>query len=471
MTRDGRTGAADTDPGPEPEPEQRGECTPEAERAAIQEEAASLSPEDAERRAALDEARRKMTVALDYHLRERDRLYKLYSEHDEAAERLHEHAGALLDGKTLGAIERLGDKTLADLPTLDQTLASMPGPGERLETGIRPLDECSRGGFARGRVYTFLGPPGKGKTALLTQLCRTFAARYKALVIGLFCDEGSWQAAVMMAEGLGFDRDRLEDAYGEIRPAVAEKTATLDIRLPHPDDPDTVLDSIDRWLEGVDPKRLIVFATDSVQTVRLCKGAQPESRKERVAANMSKLKAISRRHNAVVLDAAKANRASWKNKKPSDNTDPLAGGLDDSSIEYDSDALFFLSGDPAEKVFLTVCKNRPGDGTRPTIALGFNRDRATFAAIDATAAEAEAEETAREQEAARWSADEARVIGVMKEYPARSQNFLREQVHLRDSRLVAILEELHRKGRATCTTSGRSKRWSYSSREKGREAS
>lgn len=317
------------------------------------------------------------------------------------------------NAKTDAAVTGSSSPTWESLPTLDHTLASMPPRGERLATGIPTLDKCSRGGFVRGRVYTFLGPPGKGKTILLAQIGRRFAVEYGAIVIGLFCDEGAWQAATMILEGSGFERKDVEDSYSDIRADAVGHTGSLKIRLPDPDSPETFLANVETWLADVDPTIPIVIAVDSVQVVRALAGDAPESAKERADVFMTTARRVARKLNAIVLLAAKANRAAWANKKPADNVNPLAAGLDSSRIEYDSDAVFFLAGDPDELMYVVTCKNRPGTGKPAPYPLRFNRDRATFFEIDRELARADADSVASraaEQESSEVQAQILRVI-------------------------------------------------------------
>ncbi len=340
------------------------------------------------------------------------------------------------------------------LPSLDAVLAAMPPPGERLATGIPTLDRHSRGGFVCGRVYTIVGPPGFGKTALWQQLALRWAREYDALSIGLFCDEGSWQAAVMMAEGLGFDRDEVEDSFAVVHPQFYEATRNLRLRLPKPDDPETMLDSIEKWVPADCPGPVVVVA-DSAQTVRCQKGLDASTPKEQVEALMKTARHIARVRNAIVLATSKANRSSYASKNPQERILGLAAGRDSGDIEFDSDALFTLDGDVETGVTLTIQKNRPGDGRRGiAVKLGFDRARATFREIDQDAAEAEAETAEREQTAAAWSADEKRVLRVVRENPGRSARMLRELVKVRRDRLAAVLEELARKGKLQHTKTG-----------------
>jgi KaiC/GvpD/RAD55 family RecA-like ATPase len=332
------------------------------------------------------------------------------------------------------------------LPTLDDVLASMPPPGERFATGFPTLDKVLRGGFVRRRVHTYVGPPGRGKTVMLKQHSVN-AAQGGAIVIAFFCDEGDWQAAVMAAQGLGFDRKAVEDGYAAVRAEVQARSCGFDLYFPNPDAHDTVLDSVDIWLKGRDPDRQVVIVGDSVQKLRVSADVEmPPTRKERADAVMTAARRIAERHDAIMLLASKANRASWSSKNPNENLDSLAAGMDSSSIEYDSDVLFFLSGDPSKRTFLHVRKNRPGDGTLLTIALGFDRTTATFAEIDQEVAQAEAEEQEQSRAEAAWSADEKKVLETVRRFPGRSQRALRPLARIGSNRLAAVLEELERKG-------------------------
>ena len=325
----------------------------------------------------------------------------------------------LADGAgALGAPSAPG--TWRSLPTLVEVLGSMPPPGERFSTGIPSLDRCSRGGFAPGRVYTFVGPPSRGKTVLVAQLALRWARERGALVIGFFCDEGSWQAALMMAEGIGFDRDDVEDRFAERRSELEEATRDLALRFPPPDAPETLLDAVEAWLRPEDAGRQLVVVVDSVQTVRCTKGLEAKGPKERADALMETAQLVSRRTNGILLLAAKANRASWSNKNPIDNVDPLAAGLDSSAIEYGSDAFFFLEGDPEKGVSLVVAKNRPGDGTKPRIPLGFDRARAQFAEIDSIAAQDEAKNAAEAKHAQAVEKAHGRILDILRRHPGIS---------------------------------------------------
>jgi KaiC/GvpD/RAD55 family RecA-like ATPase len=335
-----------------------------------------------------------------------------------------------------------------ELPTLDDVLSSMAPPGERLATGFLPtLDRVSRGGLAYGSVYVFLGPPGAGKTVLLCQLARRFAEEYGALVICFFFDEGAWQAALMMTEGLGFERRELENDYESVRAKVKPRTAPLEIRLPRPSDSDTVLDSVDRWLTGVDvTERRIVFVIDGVQTARVSKDDHWATQREHVNAVMSKVRALAQQYRAVALISSKANRASWSHKNPADNLDALAGGLGSSDIEYQSDALFSLSGDMSSSIFLHVIRNRPGDGTKPKIALGFDRDRASFSETDSTIASEEAEYREEHRREAQMAAVKKDILQFLRKKPRQTGRVIRQNVRARPELIGAALDELEGDG-------------------------
>src|SRR5262252_1921917 len=119
--------------------------------------------------------------------------------------------------------------------SLIDVLKAMPTAIDRYSTGIPPLDACLRGGIPPGRLYTFVGPPTRGKTALVVQLMLRLAHFHHLPARGLFPDEGNWQAALMALEGLGFDRQTLEDKRELILPDITAKTTDLDLALFDPD--------------------------------------------------------------------------------------------------------------------------------------------------------------------------------------------------------------------------------------------
>lgn len=333
------------------------------------------------------------------------------------------------------------------LPSLDDVLSDMPPPGERLATGIPTLDRHSRGGFVRGRVYTITAPPGFGKTAFWAQLALRWARYDGALSIGFFADEGAWQAAVMMAEGLDFDRDEVEDSYGIVQDRFQEAARDLSIYLPKPDDPETLLDSIEEWVPENFPGPLVVVV-DSAQTVRCRKGLEATTPKEQVEALMKTARHVARVRNAIVLVTSKSNRASYASRDPQQRILGLAAGRDSGDIEFDSDALFTLDGDLETGVTLTIQKNRPGDGRRGVkLKMGFDRNRATFHEIDREAAEVEAVALRREKADADWSGDEKKVLAEVRKHPGKSGNMLQELLSMRRTRLLAVLEELSKKGK------------------------
>lgn len=287
----------------------------------------------------------------------------------------------------------------------------MPPPGQRLPTGIPALDKCLRGGFAPGRIYTTIGAPHRGKTALNSQLALHVALHSGAAVVGLFYDEGSWQAGLMMAEGLGHERADLEDAYAEHQAAVAESFKNLNLWAPNPATDDSELEKVEQGLiaKGLG-NSLVVLVVDSIQRTRCHAASNATTSKDKADAVMQTLRAMIGRHpNWIVLLAAKANRGSWANKNPAMNFDPMSAGLDSSSIEYDSDFIAFLDGKIDTGISYIVLKNRPGTGDTPTIKLLFSRPRATFSEVDSIVDDQQAAETATVKDQKKAMAHEKRV--------------------------------------------------------------
>jgi replicative DNA helicase len=330
--------------------------------------------------------------------------------------------------------------------SLVQVVASMPPPGERIPTGLKALDRCLRGGLAAGRIYIFVAAPFRGKTALVSEIGRHSAQR-GLHVAAIYADEGDWQATLMILEGLGFDRADLEDHFDQVSERVSIQTENLDVRI---FTPDAVLEDVVEQLdsEGLGNDQLVLIL-DSVQRVRTRAGGEAQSPKDRADAFMHAVRGIADAHRRwIVLATSKANRASWAKKDPTERIDPLAAGLDSSSIEYDSDFMVFLDGDIEAGITAHVIKNRPGDGSLPSIRLGFNRARATFSEIDEVVAAAETEEQERIRAEAKWSADEGRVLEGLRRYPHSSQRKLSALIHIRPDTLSAVLGELERKGKA-----------------------
>jgi KaiC/GvpD/RAD55 family RecA-like ATPase len=330
-------------------------------------------------------------------------------------------------------------------PTIAAVLAAMPPPGERLSTGIPTLDRCLRGGLARGRIYTIVGPPHRGKTALWTQIGLRSARHHGATVVGIYADEGTWQAALMLAEGIGFERTDLEDRYADVAARVEASTEPLDLRLPDP--AAAVLEDIEEALvaEGL-ADETVVLIMDSIQRVRCRASNETSSAKERADQLMTAMRGVVARHPRwIILATSKANRASYARRD--DTIDPIAAGLDSSAIEYDSDWMAFLEGDAETGVTARLMKNRPGDGTLPTVSLRFDRARATFTETDEETATAAREALQDDYRAARFSAAEEKVLAFVRSNPGLSGRELRERVGIARELHCAVLQALRRKGR------------------------
>lgn len=328
-------------------------------------------------------------------------------------------------------------------PDLLQVMDETPPASARLSTGLPTLDRCLRGGLVRGRVYTFIGPPGRGKTCLLCQLGLHLAKAHRAKVAGLFIDEGPSQAALMMLEGLGFARETLEDDFASIREQVKAETKDLRIWLP-----DTTIAEVEAGprLNG-EGDRPTVLILDSTQRVVLRRDDEPETARERADAIMRESHNIARARSWILLLSSKANRPSYRSRKASDNTTGLASGMDSSSIEYDSDFLAYLEGNIEEGVTLKVEKNRPGDGTMPAIRLRFDRQRATFAEVDTAEWEAAENQRKEDQKDARLSSAMEKALRWLRQHKDSSTNAVREGAEIGRGIAPVALEMLEKAGK------------------------
>lgn len=341
-------------------------------------------------------------------------------------------------------------------PTVPEVLASMPPPGDRLSTGFPTLDTCLRGGLAPGRVYTTIGPPHRGKTALNSQFMLRCVKDHGAVGVGLYYDEGTWQAGLMMAEGLGFDRATLEDKYAESRADVEKSFEPIRLWMPNPSSEESELEAVDDGLvaDGFSEAR-VVIVVDSIQRARCRAAANAKNAKDRADAIMLTLRGMVNRHRTwIILMAAKANRGSWANKNPALNFDPMAAGLDSSSIEYDSDFIAFLDGKIDTGIKYIVVKNRPGTGDTPIVKMHFERARASFAEVDQIVEEEEgakeraAKKAAEHEQAVSKLTEKARKL-LKKTFPKRlTFNFIRKAVGGKYDNVLEALEALEKEGSA-----------------------
>jgi len=353
-------------------------------------------------------------------------------------------------------------------PTVGDWLKRDSDSGERLPTGLLTLDGATSGGIPRGRVVTFQSRPGNGKTALAKQLGNR-AARAGALFVAVFADEGAEQASVMIGQDYGFERTKLEARDPETLAALAAALAPYEIRLPDPDDPETLLESIAERLKDVPPEKVIVLVCDSAQVVRCRGGLEAKSDRERITKFMEAARAFARSLRAIVIVISQTNRDSYRHKKESENIDPLAAGAESRAIEFCSDLLLHFTGDPEDVVTVKIVKNRLGP--KKTFRLRFEPKTATFGEIDEKAAEAEREEEASVRKRASLAKAAERILDVLRKNPGICSEPLRDKAGINKTFFLEARRALEEKGRIRGTVIGRNVHWDVcdSERPTGRD--
>src|SRR5688572_12700792 len=122
-------------------------------------------------------------------------------------------------------------------PTTDGTVVAHPDcPGElpKTLTGIRGLDEITRGGLPAGRPTLVCGGPGSGKTLLALTFLVNGAARFGEPGVLMTFEENAEEIASDVAS-LGFDLPKLIEAkklsvdYVRVERAEIEETGEYDL--------------------------------------------------------------------------------------------------------------------------------------------------------------------------------------------------------------------------------------------------
>jgi len=232
--------------------------------------------------------------------------------------------------------------------------------GPPLPTGIRAIDDATRGGLRPG-VVVLGGPPSAGKTLLLVQIARVLAERGVYVTI-LAADEDADGLLVRIGQALGFARRALETGDGDARIGLArllEAMPTLDLI-------DGVEDDV--MIEGAGEDLLkrangsaTVLAVDSFQTARAAGTDVAESDRRRIDSVAAAFKRLARR-GIHVLVSSEVNRGSYKSRNPDDRCEDMASYKESGSIEYLAHLAVNVRSVPGDggALDLTVTKSRWG---------------------------------------------------------------------------------------------------------------
>lgn len=198
----------------------------------------------------------------------------------------------------------------------------------------------------------------------------------------------------------------------------------------------------------------MIVVCDSVQTARPNQNGD-ESPRGRVENVMGTLKRAAKSIPCLVLAVSQANRASYASKDVNERTSPEAAGAESRAIEFDSDIVVFLDGDPEDSVKITATKNR-ATGRKFSLRAHFDRETASFTEID------EVETTKEKERDLERSLTDlcGKVLDLLARTPKLSGNQIHEALQGRRQDVYAAIRRLNENGRVKGEPKGRGFVWS-----------
>jgi KaiC/GvpD/RAD55 family RecA-like ATPase len=265
-----------------------------------------------------------------------------------------------------------------------------------------------------------LGKAGSGKTGVAIQMAiHMQRACPEEAHVGLYmADEGLGAAIIRVAQSLGFDRAELEAA----KPDVIEEASKALEKLPRVwcMDPDSAGSSLEAFLAGMleragDAPKIMVI--DSMQVVP-CEAASGKDERLTIAKVAETMKKFSRKYRAIPIPLSQVNRLSYRNKKASENSDPLSAGAGSGAIEHMADIQINLdTEDDSDRVSVLISKSRIGKKRLKPFWLELNRERATFQEVDEMEIAKEKAGEMAEKATARMWVHAKKVLAALKKNP------------------------------------------------------
>lgn len=249
--------------------------------------------------------------------------------------------------------------------------------GEQYPTGLPTVDRCTDGGLAKATVTVIQGKPGAGKTLLAQQIALHLAPR--CAVAGLFQDEGLAGARIRLGQQLGLDRRamRRPSAESSDEAVAALEARAVFWRFLQPRSEKSTVELFAAEFDAMAPPDLPrVWILDSAQVLRSEKVA---SKDKRIAVSelIWRIRELADRYKAIALLVSQVNRGSYRSKKEEEHVSDLAAGLESSAIEYASELILHIDGDPKTIVKIRCPKNRY-TGDLFSLACGVDFPTATF---------------------------------------------------------------------------------------------
>lgn len=316
--------------------------------------------------------------------------------------------------------------------------------GEQYPSGLPTIDSSTDGGLARATVCTIQGKPGIGKTLLATQIARHLSRR--CAVAALFADEGLTGARIRLGQQLGMERRRMRrpDDLAKAEACRALREQAVFWKFLQPRSRTSTIEFMARDFDRIAPKELPrVWLIDSAQVVKSEKTGEQRSTREAVKEVVWRVRELADEYGAMALLLSQVNRGSYSKKNKEERTEDLAAGSESSAIEYASELILHIDGDPKDKVEIRCPKNRyTGETFSAWCTVDF--PTATFHELDTKQIEADraVEKDAKVLQAA-TKARSAILKELRKAPEGLTRRQLRERVTGRPGTIDAAVQELY----------------------------
>lgn len=249
------------------------------------------------------------------------------------------------------------------------------GGAARLPTGLRSLDESTRGGLRIGKRVVVGGAPGAGKTTLLLNLCWQWALD-GVLVLLLCYDEEAEDVLIRLGQMNGLERDALERGDEDARRELSELLGSVpNFHIIDADDEEVSIAEASAELASKRaPGQLSVLGVDSIQTAFVAppiSGA--ESDKSRVDRVMRCLKRSGKVDKHLVLATCELSRGGYRSNDARERVDDLAAFKESGGVEYGASMALVLRSVKDEDGLVDVAmpKNRMGKKLPFRLSLNF----------------------------------------------------------------------------------------------------
>ncbi len=243
-----------------------------------------------------------------------------------------------------------------------QRAATVGCDRERLPTGIKSLDDATRGGLLTGKRVTLVGPPGSLKTGFTCHLAIRYALAGYAVAV-FAADEDGESFLIRWGQVFGIDRDELERGEESARLELAQRLSELpNLDLWDADvDEGATIGTVSESLVARRGDKPSVLLCDSIQTIARALPGDLDIR-TKVDAVVAQTKSAARNDGHLVISTSEAGRGFYASRQKANRADPLAAAKESGGIEYGGDLQLVFSSvkDESGVSDVEVPKNRLG---------------------------------------------------------------------------------------------------------------